>query len=148
MSDDSAVRGRLHAAFRFVVDIDGKAQAAFTECDLPVIDITLQEVKEGGLNTYLHQLPGQRKAAKVVLKQGVGKNDLVDWFMQVMSEEFVRKPVTITLMNASMKPQMTWNLDGAYPVKWSGPALKSDSNTVAIQTLELVCNDISVKVGG
>ena len=148
MADDSVIRGRLHAAFRFVVDIDGKAQAAFTECDLPIIDLNLQEVKEGGLNTYLHQLPGQRKSAKVILKHGIGKSDLVDWFIKVMSEEFVRKPVTIILMNSTLEPQMTWNLDGAYPVKWTGPALRSDSSTVAIQTLELVCNEITVKGGG
>ena len=57
------------------------------------------------------------------------------------------KPVTITLMDVSHKPIMTWSLEGALPIKWTGPQLKSDSNAVAIQSLDLVCNDVTVKVG-
>ena len=146
MPDDTKIRNQLHAAFRYVVDVEGKPQAAFTECTLPVIDWEIEEVKEGGLNTFIHQLPGRRKANKVTLKNGVGKSDFVDWFLLTMSEKYVRKPVTITLMDVSHQPIMTWSLEGALPIKWTGPQLKSDSNAVAIQTLDLVCNDVTVKI--
>jgi phage tail-like protein len=147
MADDTKIRKQLHAAFRYVVDVEGKPQAAFTECTLPVIDWEIEEVKEGGLNTFIHQLPGRRKANKITLKNGVGKSDLVEWFIQTMSEKYVRKPVTITLLDVSHKPIMTWSLEGALPIKWTGPQLKSDSNAVAIQTLDLVCNDVTVRIG-
>jgi phage tail-like protein len=146
MSDDTKIRNQTFAAFRFIVDVDGKAQAAFTECTLPNIDWDVEEVKEGGLNTFTHQLPGRRKAGKVSLKNGVGKSELVDWFINTMSETFVRKAVAITLLDLASKPVITWNLTDAYPVKWTGPSLKSDSNTVAIQTLDLACGEISVKM--
>jgi phage tail-like protein len=146
MPDEQKIRQQTFAAFRFIVDVEGKTQAAFTECTLPVVDWELEEVKEGGLNTYTHQLPGRRKAAKITLKNGVGKSELVDWFIQTLSENFTRKSVAVSLLDLSSKPIITWNLADAYPVKWTGPQLQSDSTAVAIQTLDLACGEVSVKM--
>jgi len=146
MPDELKIRQQTFAAFRFLVDVEGKTQAAFTECTLPAIDWELEEVKEGGLNTYTHQLPGRRKAAKITLKNGVGKSELVDWFIQTLSEHFTRKSVAVSLLDLSSKPIITWNLADAYPVKWTGPQLQSDSTSVAIQTLDLACGEVSVKM--
>ncbi len=144
MSGDDKIRLQINPSFRFVVEVDGKAQAAFTECTLPNVEWEIEEVKEGGLNTFVHQLPGRRKGGKVSLKNGIGKTELVDWFVKTMGEEFVRKPISITLLDVALNPVITWNLDSAYPVKWSGPQIKSDANAVAIQTLDLACGEISV----
>jgi phage tail-like protein len=141
-----SMRLLTNPAFRFIVDVGGKAQAAFTECTLPSIEWEVEEVKEGGLNTFTHQLPGRRKAGRVSLKNGVGKSELMDWYIQTMGEQFSRRAVTITLLDVAHKPVMAWNLDDAYPIKWSGPQLKSDANAVAIQTLDLACGEITVKL--
>jgi phage tail-like protein len=142
----NAYRVQSHPAFRFKVSIGEKDQAAFTECDLPPIEWEVEEIKEGGLNSYIHQLPGRRKSGRISLKNGVGKSELLDWYIQTMKEKYQRKKVTITLLDTSYKPQMVWVLDKAYPVKWSGPQLKSDSTSIAIQTLELACSLITVEV--
>lgn len=134
----------VHAAFRFVVKIDGINQAVFTECTLPNIEWDVEEVKEGGLNTYVHQLPGLRKAAKVTLKNGIGTGDLLQWYKQVMNQEYVRRPVTISLLDTAHERVMDWNIKDAYPIKWSGPQLKSDGNTVAVETLELACGEVTI----
>jgi phage tail-like protein len=133
-----------HAAFRFVVDVDGKRQGVFTECTLPSIEWDVEEVKEGGLNVYTHQLPGRRKGVKLTLKNGVGTDDLVEWYVNTMSEKFARKTVTLALLDAKYNAVMTWEIQGAYPVKWTGPQLKSSDNSIAIQTLELACGEITV----
>jgi phage tail-like protein len=147
MPDEAQIRSLTNASFRFLVDVDGKPQAAFTECNLPNIEWEVEEVKEGGLNTFTHQLPGRRKAGKISLKNGVGKHELIDWYMQCMSEQFARKPVAITLLDVSHKAVITWNLADAIPINWRGPELKSDATTVAIQTLDLACGEITVKLG-
>lgn len=147
MSIDPKLRDETHAAFRFVVEVDQQALAAFTECALPAIEWEIEEVKEGGLNAFVHQLPGQRKAVKITLKRGVGKSALVDWCLETMSGTFTRKPITVKLMELKREQPdviMTWNITDAFPSKWSGPELKSDSNTVAIQTLELAGGEITV----
>jgi phage tail-like protein len=137
-----------NAAFRFVVDIGGDGQGVFTECTLPVIEWEVEEVKEGGLNVFTHQLPGRRKAVKITLKNGVGTSQLMEWYLNIMSEKFSRRPVTVTLYNASHDPVLTWHMEAAYPVKWTGPQLKTSENSIAIQTLELACGEITISKSG
>ncbi len=139
-------RTGAHPAFRFKVTIAQKDQAAFTECSLPSIECEVEEIKEGGLNTYIHQLPSRHKSGKVTLKRGVGKSDLLTWYLESMGEKFTRKNVTITLLDTSLKPLISWDLANAYPVKMSGPDLKTDSNSIAIQSLELAFGLITVKL--
>jgi len=144
MTAAEQIRSQTYPAFRFVVDIEGERQAVFTECTLPAVDWEVQEVKEGGLNTYTHQLPGRRKASKISLKNGVGKSQILDWYLKAMSETYTRKSVTITLLDSTGSPVMVWDIKDAYPVKWTGPQLKTDANAIAIQTLDLACGEVIV----
>jgi len=144
MNTDDTLRALSNPGFRFVVDVDGQAQAAFTECSLPVVEWDVERIQEGGLNTFVHQLPSRRKPASVTLKNGVGKSALLDWYIETMGESFKRKVVTITLLDATKTAVMSWHIAGACPVKLTGPQLKTDANAVAIQTLELLCGEITL----
>ena len=137
----------MHGAYRFVVEVDGERHGAFTECTLPVIEWEVEEIKEGGLNSFVHQLPGRRKRATLTLKNGVGTSALLAWYLETMDESFSRRSVTVTLLNVEREPVMTWSMLEALPVKWSGPQLKSDENGVAIQTLEFAFGDMMVEEG-
>lgn len=147
MPPDEVFLKQTFPSFRFVVEIDGKAQAAFTECSLPALEREIEEVKEGGLNAFVHQLPGMTKSVKVTLKNGIGKTDFVDWYMKTVSGDLKRKAVTITLKNSMKEAVMVWRLDDALPIKWAGPQLKSDENTIAIQTLDLICGEFTMTYG-
>jgi len=142
VSEDQ-IRAAANAAFRFVVSIDGEGQAAFTQCILPTIELDVEPVKEGGLNTSVHQLPAQRKQAKLSLMNGVGKSSLIDWFLESMAGTPTRKNLTVSLLNAEKEPVMIWHINDAFPTRWTGPQLQSDANTIAIQTLELACGEVT-----
>jgi phage tail-like protein len=90
----------------------------------------MEELKEGGLNTYTHQLPGRRKSSRISLKNGLAKNTLLSWYIQAIGKPVARKPLTITLLDSAHQPVMVWNIENAYPVKWTGPQLKTDDNTI------------------
>lgn len=141
------LRAQVNTAFRFVVSVNGVPQAAFTECTLPSIDLDVEEVKEGGLNSYTHQLPGRCKPTKVVLKNGVGKSPIVAWYIESLVHPVARRNITIALLGSLMNPIIVWNIQDAYPVKWDGPSLQSDGNVIAVQTLELVCGEVLVLLG-
>jgi phage tail-like protein len=147
MANEDQLRKLVNAAFRFVVDIEDERQAAFTECSLPSLEWDVEEVKEGGLNLYTHQLPGRRKAARIMLKNGVGKSALLDWYIEALSKQTTRKKITISLLDLAFQPVLVWHIENAYPIKWTSPQLKSDDNTVAIQQLEFLCGNISVSTG-
>ena len=148
MSLEQQLHTALTTEFRFVVHLDNKAVGAFTECTLPTIEWEMVTVKEGGLNTRVHQLPGQRKETTLTLKNGIGiMDDLLSWCTDAMNEKFTRRKVTVTMHNPFQEPVITWRIEGALPKRWSAPQLKADSNAVAIQTLELVCGEVMVLKG-
>ncbi len=144
-----------HTAFRYKIEIGDFIVGAFTECTLPDLELETEEVKEGGLNTHTHFLPGRRKAARLILKNGVGKNKLIDWCIDTLQIKISGKPlqidaknITVTLQDArGSEPICSWVIERAYPVKWVGPQLKADSNAIAIQTIEFVCGLVYMSVG-
>ena len=145
MNATDTIRPSGHATFRFIVDIDGKTQAAFTECALPDIELATEELREGGENTHTMLLLGQRKATRITFKHGVGTNELLTWYLDILNEKFSRKTITIKMLNVKREPVMSWDINNAIPIKWSGPQLQTDATSIAIQTLELACGKIKMK---
>jgi phage tail-like protein len=150
----TSVISNSNPTFRFLVNVNGAPYGVFTECDLPTVEWDVKEVTEGGLNTYIHQLPGRRKLTKCTLKSGVGTNLMISWYIATMEQKFnlapgmgLRRTVTIVLLNSLKLPVMTWNISKAFPVKWTGPQLKTSENSIAIQTLELAGGEITIIPG-
>lgn len=142
--------------FRYVVTVNATPYGVFTECSLPVIEWETQEIKEGGQNAYTHRLLGRRKSSTLTLKNGVGTNMMAGWYMQTMAEVYqvpgtvgidLRRVVTILLLNSYFVPAMTWVIDDCFPTKWTGPQLNSGDNSIAIQTMELSCGEVTVVPG-
>ncbi|MCX6045120.1 MAG: phage tail protein [Chloroflexi bacterium] len=142
---DEKLLSQAHPAFRFVVKLNGIPFGAFTECTLPTLEWEVEEVKEGGLNTHVHQLPGRRKSSsRLTLKYGVCKDELWEWYKDVMSEKFEAKNITVELLDVSSNTVAGWYIQKAYPVKWSGPQLQASSTAIAIQSLEFACGEITL----
>ena len=126
--------------FRYVISMDGRPVAAFLECTLPNIAWEMQAVKEGGLNTHVHQLPGQRQAMTITLKNGVGLKDSMEkWYLDAMQESFKRKVITIELHNEAGEKVAVWTAEECVPTSWTGPQLSSGGSSIAIQTFEIAC---------
>ena len=75
------------------------------------------------------------------------KNGLYD--MQCLINEIKmntikRVPVTISLLDEAGAPTMVWTLANAWPTKITGTDLKSDGNEVAIETIEIVHEGITI----
>ena len=139
------MRKTANPGFRFAVNLGAKSVGAFTEVVLPAVEWDVLEIKEGGQNFWVHQVPGRRKGGKLTLKNGLGKDDLVQWCLDTMNETFERRKVTVTMLGVDHKEVMRWHLEDALPVKWSFPTFKPDTNAIAIQSIELVCHHMEVE---
>ncbi len=123
-------------AYAFFVEIDGIAQAAFTECSGLEIQVETMEYKEGGLNSFTHKLPGHVKYTDLVLRHGTaGSDDLWKWYQDVCQGKIERKSVSVVLFNTAGEEVRRWNFGDAYPIKWKGPSFKAGSKEAAIDTL-------------
>ncbi|MFC1892699.1 phage tail protein [Chloroflexota bacterium] len=139
--------------FKYYVEVGGLiTEAAFTDCSGLDMATEVFEYKEGGLNEYIHKFPGRTKVSNVTLKQGFAtSNKLYKWYKEMETkvrtgEKFDFRQVTITLYStAATEKTMRWTLDKAFPVKWVGPAFKTDEAAIAIETLELAHHGITVE---
>jgi phage tail-like protein len=91
--------------------------------------------------------PGFKKVNNLVLKRGIVEknNDLFNWFNNNGAPNVERRDILITLLNDEGAPVMVWTVSQAWPVKCEGPGLKATGNEIAIESIELTHEGISVK---
>jgi phage tail-like protein len=128
-----------HRNFNFLVELDGIAQASFTECSGLEATTEVIETREGGDNVTVHKLPGKTTYADISLKWGLTDSDeLWKWRLSVIEGTFLRKNGSIVLFDLTNKKEVVrWNFVNAWPSKWDGPSLSAKGNDIAIETLVL-----------
>ena len=142
------IRNDPYTAFNFFVEIGGLIVGGFTEVSGLQVETAVEDYQEGGQNGYVHKLPGPaRYPSNLVLKRGLTDIETFwRWHQDVIAGKISRRNGTVYLLDRLGVPAMWWNFKEAYPVKWSGPDLKSDSPAVAVETIELVHRGISKPV--
>ncbi len=55
-----------------------------------------------------------------------------------------RRTVTVQLLNENHEPIITWQLLNAWPSKVQSADLKADANEIAIETMEIVHEGLSI----
>ena len=131
--------------YSFAIQVGEEVKGWFTECSGLSVQREVKAHPEGGVNDYVHQLPGQLKQSNVTLKHGLAGNELWDWFQEGMYTGKVKKyNVTVVLYNSDRTKKRTWDLKDAYPIKWTGPTFNSSNNDVAVETLELVHHGLTM----
>ncbi len=138
MNDDLPYRG-----FNFRVEIDGITEAGFQECD--GLDVTTDpvEYREGTDPNHVRHLTGLNKYSPITLKRGItDSTSLWDWRKTVIDGKTERRNVSIVLMNEAREEKIRWNLSKAWPSTWKAPSFNSTSNEVAIESLEIVYDEM------
>ena len=138
-----------HVAYRFTVEIEGIQEAYFTECSGFEAKMDVAEYKEGGLNDFIHKLPGRQSFSNVTLKRGVVNSvELWDWLERVVTARAKRdekKNMSVVLHNQDGSEALRWNLIAAFPVKWSTPQMQSDQSSALLESLELAYQEFTVQ---
>ena len=93
------------------------------------------------------KMPGLKKYGNVTMKKGVFKSDnkFWEWFNQIKMNTVKRVPVTISLLDEEGKPTMVWTLTNAWPSKITGTDLKAEGNEVAVETIEVVHEGLTIQ---
>jgi phage tail-like protein len=113
------------------------------------LDVEAQpiEYRHGDSPAYTTiKMPGLKKYSNVTMKKGVfkGDNKFWDWFNKIKMNTIQRVPVTISLLDESGKPTMVWTLANAWPTKITGTDLKAQGNEVAIETIEIAHEGLTI----
>ncbi|HEX9374020.1 MAG TPA: phage tail protein [Roseiflexaceae bacterium] len=139
------VRNDPYAAFNFLVEIEGLLVGGFSDVTGLQVEIETQPYREGGLNEYVHLLPGPaRYSQNLVLKRGLTDIDtLWSWQQDVVQGKIERRNGTIYMLNRQGIPTMWWDFLQAYPVKWIGPEFRAGTSALAFESIELVHRGLS-----
>jgi phage tail-like protein len=128
-----------YLTFNFAVEIEGLLVGGFTEVTGLESTIEVEEYREGGVNGFVHKLPGKTSYANLILRHGLtGVGTLWDWYHHTTEGAIRRRNGTIMLLDARQVPVMWWNFRNALPVRWTGPAFNAASDEVGVEELELV----------
>ena len=88
MADDGFDGQRVTAA-TFLVEVDGVEIGRFMEISGLEVTVGVEDVEEGGENSYVHKLPGRMTWPNVTLKRGITQNDgLLSWLNKSSGEQF------------------------------------------------------------
>jgi phage tail-like protein len=134
-----AERNDPYMSFRFLVKIDDLVVGGFSEVSGLQAEIEFEEIREGGVNDYVHKLPKITKYPNITLKRGITDSDVLwKWHQDVINGKIKTRSGLIVLLDSEGNEKWRWTFDSAYPVKWVGPDFKADSGVVSVETLELV----------
>lgn len=164
LQEASGMRFDPAPAYLFFVELSGVFVALFTECSGLEVTRDVESIKEGGVNNYVHKLPGRLEFKNITLKRGLSlSRGLWDWMMQGRYDSRVRRinfsiiqgapshniatlgasaagyedSSFLTVMGQGFGKVKHWDVENAYPVKWEMSNLDASSKKAAIETLEI-----------
>jgi phage tail-like protein len=153
MANDGSAQGSIWPLPKFYFTVKLGSQdntVSFQEVSGLETETQIIEYRHGDSKQFSTvKMPGIAKTGKVTLKKGVfvKDNNFFYWFAAIKMNTIKRETVTIQLLDENGAPVMTWTLSNAWPVKISSTDLKSDTNEVAVETLELAHEGITVVNG-
>lgn len=95
------------------------------------------------------KMPGIVRVQNITLKKGVFLQDdhFWVWYNQIKMNTIPGETVVIKLLSETGAIQMTWTLQNARPTMISAADLKSDENEIAVDTIELASETITITNG-
>ena len=93
------------------------------------------------------KMPGMRKFSNITLKRGRFEQDFDfnNWLDEIANERVGnRRDLVIRLLNERHEPVAVWKATRCFPVKVTAPDLKSDANEVAVESIEIAHEGLSL----
>ncbi|MES2555169.1 MAG: phage tail protein [Bacteroidota bacterium] len=133
--------------FHFLVEWGG-TKIGFTEVSGLDVETEVIEYRHGASPEYSKtKMPGLQKFSNITLKRGtfIGDTEYYEWWNSVKLNTIERRDITIKLLNEEHLPVLTWKVKNAWPTKVQSTDLKADGNEVAIESMELVHEGLSIQ---
>ncbi len=135
--------------FHFQVEWGG-TKLGFSEVSGLDVETELIEYRDGVMPEYSKiKMPGMQKYGNITLKRGTfqADNEFYNWWNTVKLNTIERRDIVVSLLNENHEPVVTWKIKKAWPLKVQSTDLKADGNEVAIETLELAHEGLTIENG-
>jgi phage tail-like protein len=137
--------GDLPIANRFLFELDGVELGVFKEVTGLNVTVQVEEIREGGQNGYVHQIPGRMTWPNLVFRRGgTNSNALFEWFQKTSGEGFASNSNTLTRSTGAVTVidpvgarLRSWEFIDVFPVRWAGPDFSVASTDPLEEELEV-----------
>ncbi len=115
-----------------------KFPLSVTEISGLSVSVETESVKEGGQNEYIQKLPTYPQYSNLVLKKAMNVDpEVLSWLStSITTMNYSPIPLTVSMLGEGHDPLISWEVEGAYPVKWETSNLQADQNNIVIETME------------
>ncbi len=138
---------RVHpfSASHFRVEIDGIAATEFLSVTGIEADASVVEYRSGtDKSAPAHKMPGLVRVGNIVLTRGLTSDlSLWQWMQETLSGQVSRRNMSVALVNDAAV-LMRFNFTNAWPVRWTGPHLEAEAGDVALETLEVTHEGMTI----
>ena len=137
-----------YRSFNFQLEIDGVPLGAFAEASGLTAEGDAVDYREGtDKQNNVRKLVGLRKYTNITLKRGYTQDQsLWIWYGNIVSGQPDRRNVTIVLRNEAHEPVLRWHAENAWVNKIEGPSFKASGNEVAMESVELVHEGLTLEM--
>src|ERR1700726_3773356 len=125
---------------------DGKAvKGSFMEVSGLGVEMPPIEYRNGSEDITVRKIPGLKKFTNITLKWGeTGSLIFWNWILQGMNGQIQRTNGSIVVLDEQRQEVMRWNFTRGWPCKYTGPGLNAKNNEIAIDTLEICHEGLSI----
>ncbi len=135
--------------FHFQVEWGG-SKIGFTEVSGLDLEREVIEYRDGASVEYSKlKMPGLTNHSNITLKRGSFEkdNEFYTWWIANKLDTVERRDLIISLLNEDHEPVITWKVKNAWPSKIQPTDLKADDNSIAIESMEIVHEGLTIENG-
>lgn len=139
-----------YRSYNFQLEINGIPLGAFSECSGLSAEGDAVDYREGtDMSPNVRKLVGLRSFSNISLKRGYTPDkSLWAWFNNIVNGIPDRRDVTIVLLDEQRTPVMRWYAENAWVNKIEAPSFNASGNEVAMESVELVHEGLTIDMEG
>ena len=136
-----------YRGFNFRIEIDGISLGSFSDVSGLTSDGAIVEYRNGDdIPLHVRKMPGLNIAGPLTLKNGLTDNrEFWTWRNNIINGTPDRRNGAIVLMDEARKDVLRWEFEGGWIHKIDGPTFNAKGNDVAIQSVEIVIESLTLK---
>ena len=103
------------------------------------------EYRTGSEDITARKLRGQKKFANIVLKKGItGDIEFWNWILTGFGGKKLELDGSISMLDEAQNVVVTFKFRKGWPIKWTGPGLNAKNNEIAMETVEICHQGLSI----
>ena len=139
--------------YNYKVEI-GSDTVAFSEVSGLNVSYETTTYKESPLESgspgpRVMNMPAQAPATTVTLKKGIVRGASVEtlygWISTIQINQVEKKDIFIRLCDENGDAAISWKVTNAFPTKLEAPTFDANSNDVAVESMELTADGVTVE---